>query len=91
MKRVSRTQSYLDDLDAIEKFIARDKPGAAADMWFDIDDQVAALADPLFPRRTGRVEGTFELVAHENYVVIFEEDDASVIVLAVVHARMQFP
>jgi plasmid stabilization system protein ParE len=91
MKRVLRTQSYLDDLDAIEKFIARDKPGAAADMWFHIDDQVTALTDPLFPRRTGRVEGTFELVAHENYLAIFEEDDACVIVLAVVHARMQFP
>ena len=91
MKRIARTQSYLDDLNAIEQYIALDKPDAAVDFWFHIDDQVTALADPLFPRRPGRVSGTFELVAHENYLVIFEEDDMSITVLAVVHARMQFP
>ena len=33
-------------------------------MWFHIDDQVALLADPNFPRKPSRVKGTFELVAH---------------------------
>jgi plasmid stabilization system protein ParE len=39
----------------------------------------------------GRVPGTHELVAHENYVVILIEDETTVTVLNVVHVRRQFP
>jgi toxin ParE1/3/4 len=60
-KRVIRTQSYRDDLVAIEAYIERENPG------------------------------THELVAHENYVVIMQEDAESVTVLNVVHARQQYP
>lgn len=91
MKRVERTSSYRDDLDDIEAFIAQDNPAAALDMWFLIDDQVGKLADPKFPRRSGRVAGTMELVAHENYIVILQENSTCVTVLNVVHARQQWP
>ncbi len=78
VKNVVRTQSYREDLEAIEAYIAQHSPQAATDMWFHIDDQVASLADSNFPRRPGRVAGTFELVAHENYIVILEETTATV-------------
>jgi toxin ParE1/3/4 len=93
MKRVVRTRTYHEDLDAIEAHIAKDSPsaGAGADMWLFIDDQVGKLADPKFPRRPGRVAGTVELVAHENYIVILEEDATSVTALNVVHARKKYP
>lgn len=91
MKKVVRTQTYLADLEAIEAYIANDNPAAAVDMWFHIDDQVEKLADSKFPRRRGRVAGTKELVAHENYVVILTEDETTVTVLNVVHARRKFP
>lgn len=91
MKRVIRTASYQSDLDAIEAYIARDNPVAAVDMWFHIDDQVEKLADSKFPRRRGRVTGTKELVAHENYVVILIEDETTVTVLNVMHARQKYP
>jgi plasmid stabilization system protein ParE len=91
MKQVVRTSSYRDDLNDIEAFIAKDNATAALDMWFLIDDQVEKLADPKFPRRPGRVAGTMELVAHENYIVILEEDSSSVTALNVVHARQQWP
>ncbi len=91
MKQVIRTDSYRDDLDAIEAWIAQDSPAAAARLWLHLDDQVAKLADPNFPRRKGRVPGTRELVAHENYVVILIEDETTVTVLNVVHVRRQFP
>lgn len=90
-KAVIRTQSYQEDLDAIEAYIAEDNPRAAADLWLDIDEQVDALADPKFPRRPGRVVGTMELVAHPNYIVILEEDATTVTVLNVVHARQKYP
>lgn len=38
MKQIVRTESYRDDLDAIEAFIAKDNPRAGADMWLHIDD-----------------------------------------------------
>lgn len=91
MRRVIRTQAYQDDLDAIEARVAEDNPTAGTDMWLHIDDQVALLADPNFPHRPGRVKGTFELVAHPNYIVILEEDATTVIVLNVVHARQKWP
>lgn len=91
MKRVIRTQTYQDDLDAIEARIADDNPIAGTEMWLHIDDQVELLADSNFPRRPGRVNGTFELVAHPNYIVIVEEDGATVTALNVVHARQKWP
>ena len=91
MKQVIRTDSYQSDLNAIETYIARDNPVAAADMWSHIDDQVEKLADSKFPRRRGRVIGTKELVAHENYVVILAEDETTVTVLNVIHARQKYP
>ena len=91
MKQVVRTQTYQDDLNAIEARIALDNPSASVDMWFLIDDQVESLGDENFPRRTGRVIDTFELVAHPNYVVILEENVTTVTVLNVVHARQKWP
>lgn len=91
MRRVVRTQTYQDDLDAIENYIAQDSLRAGTDMWLHIDDQVELLADSNFPRRPGRVAGTFELVAHANYIVILEEDATTVTVLNVVHARKKYP
>jgi plasmid stabilization system protein ParE len=91
MKQVVRTESTLTDLDAIESYIAQDNPAAAVELWLRIDDQVAKLADPKFPRRRGLVSGTKKLVAHENYIVILIENTATVTALNVVHARRQFP
>lgn len=92
--RVKRRPEYRDDLDAIEAWIARDNPLAAAAMWLLIDEQVDQLADPNFPRRhSNRLTDAFELVAHPNYVVYFDQDEitCTVIVRAVVHAARQFP
>lgn len=90
-KRVVRTTTYRADLDAIEAYVAQDNPRAATELWLLIDEQVDQLADPKFPRRKGRVSGTKELVAHENFIVILTEDADSVTAINVVHARQQWP
>lgn len=90
-KHVVRTASYRDDLDAIEAYIAQDSRRAATELWLLIDEQVDQLADPKFPRRRGRVPGTRELIVHENYIVILNEDGDTVTALNVVHARQQWP
>lgn len=91
MKAVQRRRSYLNDLRAIRAWMAKDSPAAAAAMWSLIDEQVAKLADSKFPRRRGRVAGTRELVAHENYIVVFIEDDTTVTVLNVMHVKQKYP
>lgn len=89
--RVLRSLRYLTDLDAITRYIAAFDRKAAWTMRDRIDAQVSKLADPNHPRRIGRVPGTFELVAHRNYIVIFRQDVATVTILRVVHARRRHP
>lgn len=91
MKRVIRSATYLGDLDDIWRYVARDSPRAAAKLWAHIDAQVDRLADPKFPRRRGRVNGTVELIAHRNYIVILLEDADTVTALNVVHAKKRYP
>jgi len=93
MKRVLRTQSYLDDLNAIEAHIAaQGNPQAATELWLHIDRQVDRLADPNHPRRKGLVvTDAIELVAHPNYLVILDENDNSVTVLNVLHVKRKYP
>lgn len=91
MKKVFRLQSYRQSLRDLAAIVAKDNPKAAATLRLNIDDQVAQLADPNFPRKIGRVKGTFELVAHANYIVILEESAKTVTALLVVHARQKYP
>ncbi|MGV7208615.1 type II toxin-antitoxin system RelE/ParE family toxin [Oxalobacteraceae bacterium A2-2] len=91
MKRVLRTATYLAELQAIAAHVARFSPRAAAELWLHIDSQVGKLADPNFPRRTGRVPGTIELAAHRNYIVVLREDQVTVTALPVLHARRKYP
>lgn len=91
MKKVFRLQSYRQSLRDLAAIVAKDNPRAAATLRLNIDDQVAQLADPNFPRKIGRIKGTFELVAHPNYIVILEESAKTVTALLVVHARQKYP
>ena len=89
--RVRRLPRYVDDLDGIADYIAQADPQAAYDLWQLIDDQVEKLADPKFPRRRGRKAGTWELVAHPNYIVLLQQTDTTVTALAVMHVARQYP
>jgi len=92
--RVIRRPEYRQNLDAIEAWIALDNASAAIDMWLLIDEQVDKLADPNFPRRIStRVKAAHELVAHENYIVYFDQDEAqcTVTIHSVVHVARKIP
>lgn len=91
MKQVIRLQSYRQSLRKLAAIVAKDNLRAAAKLRINIDDQVTQLADPNFPRKIGRIKGTFELVAHPNYIVILEENAKTVTLLLVVHTRQQWP
>lgn len=79
---------------AIEAWIPQNNASAAVAMWLLIDDQVEQQADLNFPRRPSTsVAEAHELVAHDNYVVYFDQDDGTctITVRAVVHVARQFP
>ena len=79
------------DLLAIVEYIADDNPDAAQHLKDDIEVKAAKL--PEFPRlyRAGRVEGTREMVARANYIVVYTEDAVAVRILRVLHAAQQWP
>ncbi|MDP3423192.1 MAG: type II toxin-antitoxin system RelE/ParE family toxin [Burkholderiaceae bacterium] len=89
--QVVRTPRYEADLVAIGEYIARHNTDAAYDMLVLLESQVDQLADPNFPRRTGRVPGTLELVAHPNYIVLLEQTDTTVTALALMHVARRYP
>jgi toxin ParE1/3/4 len=91
MKRLVRSATYRLDPDDIEHYISRSNPLAATRLVDHIDDQFARLTDPNFPRRVGRVKGTFELVVGKRHLVIFIEDAIEITALNVLHAKRRYP
>jgi toxin ParE1/3/4 len=91
MLEVRKTERFLADVEDIVVFVARDNVQAALDLEALLHSQTAQLADPNFPRRRGRVPGTWELVAHPNYVVVLHQTSMAVTALSVLHVARQFP
>ena len=79
------------DLLEIVDYISDDNPDAAQRVKDDIEAKVEKLAD--FPKigRPGQIEGTRELVARENYIVVYEEGAFTIRILRVLHAAQQWP
>jgi toxin ParE1/3/4 len=80
------------DREEIFDYIAADSPRAAVTVDKRIQSQVETLAR--FPRRgrTGRVEGTRELVIlHMPYIVAYRITDDTVRVLHVLHGARRWP
>jgi len=82
----------LNQLGAAEDYVAEDNPDAARELVARIERAVARLADYPELGRTGRVEGTRELVVSRTpYIVAYRVRDDEVVVLAVQHAARQWP
>ena len=79
------------DLLAIIDYISDDNPGAAQMLKDEIADKASSL--PEHPRmyRSGRIDGTREMVVHPNYIVIYAEDADMVTILRVLHAAQKWP
>ena len=85
------TPEAIDDRRAIYDYIESDDPAAA----LALDDLFSAIANRLLdhPRlgRPGRVTDTRELVAHQNYILIYDTTADRVRILRVLHAANQWP
>lgn len=81
----------LADREAIMSFIAAENVTAAVelDLEFEAKAEIARQRPTLY--KTGRVEGTRELVVRPNYVMVYRVLPHAVEVLRVLHATQQWP
>jgi addiction module RelE/StbE family toxin len=79
------------DLMAIVNYISDDNPDAALTLMEEIQGKVDQLTPHPKRCRSGRVEGTRELVVRPNYIVVYAENAAVVTVLRVLHAAQMWP
>jgi toxin ParE1/3/4 len=80
-----------DDRAQIFDHIAADSPPAAAKMDELFSKAAARLADHPKLGRTGRIPGTCEVIPHKCYCVVYEIEQETVWVLALVHTAPQWP
>ncbi|ATE60085.1 type II toxin-antitoxin system RelE/ParE family toxin [Thauera sinica] len=85
------TRPAQEDRKAIRKYIAVDNPSAALDLDELLSASAARLIDHPGLGRPGRVQGTRELVAHRNYILIYDVSGDLVRVLRVLHAARMWP
>lgn len=64
------SERALADLDGIVAYIAVDSERSALTMQARLETAVEPAAQFPYIFRTGRVEGTREIVAHPNYIII---------------------
>ncbi|WP_348273399.1 type II toxin-antitoxin system RelE/ParE family toxin [Halopseudomonas sp. SMJS2] len=85
------TLEAVRDREDIYDYIEEDNPLAALSLDDLISERTAALQD--YPRmgRSGRVAGTFELIVHSSYMVVYDIVETQVRILNVVHTARQWP
>lgn len=81
----------IDDLIKIGQYIAKDSPTNAAKMIDLIEGKVTPLATHPWIGRAGRKRGTYELVVHEHYLVIYRVLARKIEILRVKHTAQQWP
>ncbi|MFN3674270.1 MAG: type II toxin-antitoxin system RelE/ParE family toxin [Bosea sp. (in: a-proteobacteria)] len=91
MRKVVWTVEALRDRDAIYDHIEQDNPAAALALDARFSAAAQRLADHPALGRPGRVHDTRELVAHENYVLIYDLAEGGVRILRLLHAARQWP
>ncbi|MDI5985648.1 type II toxin-antitoxin system RelE/ParE family toxin [Halomonas sp. M4R5S39] len=79
------------DRKEIREYIAQDNPTAALALDELVSEKAQRLADHPNLGRPGRVTGTQELVAHRNYILVYDVAGDTVRVLRVLHAARQWP
>jgi addiction module RelE/StbE family toxin len=85
-----RAQASADLFDVLS-YIADRNESAATSLAEAIEQATSQLPQHPYLYRLGRVEGTREIVVHPNYLVVYRVGSITIEIVAVVHARQQFP
>jgi toxin ParE1/3/4 len=91
MLKISWLPTAADDLAEIITYISERSPQAARNLRQSIECAVLPASEHPYLFRRGRVPGTREIVAHPNYVVVYQVTDTAIEVVSVVHAREEYP
>jgi len=78
------------DLHEITGYIADRNPAAAERIGTAIENTAERLPDHPLIHRPGRVPGTREAIVHPNYILVYRVGE-TIDILAVLHARQQYP
>lgn len=85
------TPEAIQDRDEIYDYIDADNPAAALALDELFAEKAGRLLDHPDLGRSGRIAGTRELVAHRNYILVYDLIGDLVRVLRVLHAAKQWP
>lgn len=85
------SQDAADDLAAIVSYILEHNRPAAIKLRDRILSEAERLSYMPLGGRSGRVSNTREWVAHPNYVIVYRVHADNIEILAVLHARQQYP
>lgn len=85
------TPEATQDRDEIYDYIEADNPAAALALDELFAENGGRLVDHPGLGRPGRIAGTRELVAHQNYGLVYDVTGDLVRVLRVLHAARQWP
>ena len=85
------TKLASHDRNEIRTYIALDNPAAALALDELIAEKAARLLDHPGLGRKGRIDGTRELVIHQNYILVYDRAEGAVRILRVLHAARQWP
>lgn len=91
MKALFWTPEATQDRDEIYGYLEADNPAAALALDELFEEKAGRLVDHPGLGRLGRVAGTRELVAHQNYILVYDLTGDLVRVLRVLHAARQWP
>lgn len=89
--KVRWTPEAEEDRAQIFEYIAADSPPAAIKMDELFSKTAARLAIHPQYGRAGRIPGTREAVVHKSYCLVYEIEQDTVWVLALVHTARQWP
>lgn len=91
MRQLFWTPEAIKDRDDIYEYIEADNPSAALALDALFAEKAGRLVDHPDLGRPGRAAGTRELVAHRNYILVYDTAGDLVRVLRVLHAARSWP
>ena len=91
MRHLFWTPEALRDREAIYDHVEGDDPQAAIALDGLFAERAGTLVAHPGIGRLGRVDGTRELVVHRRYILVYEQVDAAVTILRVLHTARRWP
>lgn len=91
MQPVKWSKPASEDFLAIIDYISDENPRTAQLLKDEVQERIAQLPDHPRLYKSGRVEGTREMVVKPNYLVIYRETSAAILILRILHAARQWP